>query len=231
MCGDYLRNRRDVERFWMLVRHNPGLVQITFPRIGTIEDMSQDYVLETLSTMKNLKDLDLEWMPLDLPTLLNAVPQLQRLRGFALERLSSLQQDYSKLRHLSYPNKIDICELLNLLGHLPGLEELQLWQILVMPSASPTNMKAIVSSSASFPRLKTLRLDGAISSFEDEFVSLLIGLFPSLVRLWIGTFRPATRNVLWEKCYLLESINGRGEAGPIVAWRDRRAKDAFNRQR
>ncbi|KAK3841529.1 MAG: hypothetical protein J3R72DRAFT_445055 [Linnemannia gamsii] len=231
MCEDYLRCRRDVERFWMLVRHNPGLVHITFPRIGTIEDMLQDYVLETLLTMKNLKGLDLEWMPLDLPTLLNVVPQLQRLRGFALERLSSLQQDYSRLRYLSYRNEIDIPGLLHLLNHLPGLEELQLWQVLVMPSASSTDMMAIISTSALFPQLKTFRLDGSISSFEDKFISLLIGLFPSLVQLWIGILRSATRNELWQKCYFLESINGRRDAGPIVAWRDRRAKDAFNRQR
>ncbi|KAF9119925.1 hypothetical protein BGW39_011806, partial [Mortierella sp. 14UC] len=230
MCEDYLRHGRDVERFWTLARHNPGLVLITFPRIGTIEDVTQEYVLETLSMMKDLKELDLEWMPLDLPALLDAAPQLGRLRGFALEKLLSLQQDYNRLRYLNYRNKIDIPELLQLLNHLPQLEELQIWQIRVMPKASSTAMRTVVSASALSPQLKALRLDGAISSIEDKFVSLLIGLFPSLIRLWIGSLRTATKNALWETCHYLESINDRRDEGPVVAWRDRRAKDAFNRK-
>ncbi|KAF9117013.1 hypothetical protein BGW39_002512, partial [Mortierella sp. 14UC] len=70
------RYKRAVERFWLLIRQNPGLVRLKCPSIDVIDDIPKEFILETFSLLSNLKDLDLERMRLDIRIPLDALPQL-----------------------------------------------------------------------------------------------------------------------------------------------------------
>ncbi|KAF9540489.1 hypothetical protein EC957_004062 [Mortierella hygrophila] len=178
------RHQRDIEQLFSLIRQNPGLVRITFP--GTIKDLPTGLLTETLGGLRNLKELDLEWVALDVEVALEAVPGLEKLRGYALTGFTSLQRSYGALRVLSYQRDIEFLSLLVMLKHLPGLEELWLWKIVSnTPSSSYRIVNAAVSATELFPQVRVLRLDGPLTIQDDALIALLVRLFLGLVRFWI----------------------------------------------
>lgn len=208
------RLQRDIEQLFSLIRQNPGLVRITFPGIKVLPT---GLLLETLGGLRNLRELDLEWIALDVKVVLDAVPGLEKLRGYALTGFTSLQRSYGALRILSYRRDIEFLSLLVLLKHLPGLEELWLWQIISnIPSSSYTILNAAVATKEQFPQVRVLRLDGPLTTQGDALIALLVGLFPGLSRLWIPVVREEVMKALEEKCCWLKDIHC-GER-TIKAW-------------
>ncbi|KAH7044367.1 hypothetical protein BKA57DRAFT_538288 [Linnemannia elongata] len=65
-CNQKSWRRYVIGRFWILVRQNPGLVRLRLPHLGVMNDESPEYTIDSLSMLKNLKDLDLDGMLLDL---------------------------------------------------------------------------------------------------------------------------------------------------------------------
>ncbi|OAQ35808.1 hypothetical protein K457DRAFT_120595 [Linnemannia elongata AG-77] len=100
LCNQKSWRRYVIGRFWNLVRQNPGLVRLRLPRLGVMNDESPEYTIDSLSMLRNLKDLDLDGMLLDVGLLLSVVPQLERLRVIMLWNFTPLLQDYSSLRRL-----------------------------------------------------------------------------------------------------------------------------------
>ncbi|KAF9328673.1 hypothetical protein BGZ91_000905, partial [Linnemannia elongata] len=176
-----IRLRGTVERFFLLVLQNPKLVQIQFPMHGIMKDVSKAYVFETLSHLRNLKELNLVWLPLDLPTLLDTVPQLERLQGRDIQDLGRLQQPYPNLRVLGIRTYVLFTNLLVMLNHLPNLEELQIESILGEPESVVPYKEAIrtLETSAPFLRLRTLQVDNQLRP-GDKYMALFLRLVPNL---------------------------------------------------
>ncbi|KAF9138120.1 hypothetical protein BG015_002479 [Linnemannia schmuckeri] len=219
-----IRYRGTVERFFLLIRQNLSLVRIQFPIHGVMKDVSQEYVFEALSQLRNLKELNLVWLPLALPTLLDTVPRLERLQGHSFPDLGSLQHQYPNLRTLSIRTYILFTNLLSMLNHLPGLEELQIESVLGEPESVVPYKEAcrIVETSAPFLRLRTLQVDNQLRP-GDKYMALFLRMIPNLIRLVNLTLVYAVKNALWEYCYFLDEI--RIVDGPNVeAWRERRAQ-------
>lgn len=219
-----IRLRGTVERFFLLVLQNPKLVQIQFPMHGIMKDVSKAYVFETLSYLRNLKELNLVWLPLDLPTLLDTVPQLERLQGRDIPDLGRLQQPYPNLRVLGIRTYVLFKNLLVMLNHLPNLEELQIESILGEPESVVPYKRAIrtVETTPPFLRLRTLQVDNQLRP-GDKYMALFLRLVPNLVRLVNLTIVYAVRKALWEWCFYLDEIRivGGPDVGP---WRERRAQ-------
>ncbi|KAK5799471.1 hypothetical protein F5H01DRAFT_400173 [Linnemannia elongata] len=224
------RLQRDIEQLFSLIRQNPGLVRITFPGIKVLPT---GLLLETLGGLRNLRELDLEWIALDVKVVLDAVPGLEKLRGYALTGFTSLQRSYGALRILSYRRDIEFLSLLVLLKHLPGLEELWLWQIISnIPSSSYTILNAAVAAKEQFPQVRVLRLEGPLTTQGDALIALLVGLFPGLSRLWIPVVREEVMKALEEKCCWLKEIHC-GERtikawGAVLQRRRQREESYFN---
>ncbi|KAG0060524.1 hypothetical protein BGZ89_012205 [Linnemannia elongata] len=219
-----IRLRGTVERFFLLVLQNPKLVQIQFPMHGIMKDVPKAYVVETLSHLRNLKELNLVWLPLDLPTLLDTVPQLERLQGRDIPDLGRLQQPYPNLRVLGIRTYVLFKNLLVMLNHLPNLEELQIESILGEPESVVPYKRAIrtVETTPPFLRLRTLQVDNQLRP-GDKYMALFLRLVPNLVRLVNLTIVYAVRKALWEWCFYLDEIRivGGPDVGP---WRERRAQ-------
>ncbi|KAF9279892.1 hypothetical protein BGZ88_012484 [Linnemannia elongata] len=219
-----IRLRGTVERFFLLVLQNPKLVQIQFPMHGIMKDVSKAYVFETLSHLRNLKELNLVWLPLDLPTLLDTVPQLERLQGRDIPDLGCLQRLYPNLRVLGIRTYVLFTNLLGMLNHLPNLEELQIESILGEPESVVPYKEAIrtVETTAPFLRLRTLQVDNQLRP-GDKYMAIFLRLVPNLVRLVNLTIVYAVRKALWEWCFYLDEIRivGGPDVGP---WRERRAQ-------
>ena len=219
-----IRLRGTVERFFLLLQQNPRLVHIQFPMHGVMKDVSKDYIFETLSHLRNLRELNLVWLPLDLPTLLDTVPQLERLQGRDIPGLGCLQQPYPNLRALSIRTFVLFTNLLTMLNHLPSLEELQIESILGDPESVVPYKEAIRIAETSFPflRLRTLQVDNQLRP-GDKYMVLFLRLVPNLVRLVNLTIVYAVKKALWEWCFYLDEIRIVG--GPDVGlWRERRAQ-------
>lgn len=222
---DAVEDRKAVEWFWILVQENLGLFRLKLPTThSAMDNLVVEYMEESLSTLKNLKELDLERLWLDIKIPLDALPRLERLQGYMFQGLTTLQQDYNMLRYLAFDNTIEIPDLLQLLRRLPGLEDLRIGGI--RKRVPMETSKQLIEVSGKFPRLREFRSGGQAHS-EDRFVALLVGkLFPELRRLWMRLVGEETRRALWEGCYFLESLGECGGAeGGIEAWRERREKD------
>lgn len=220
-----IRHRRTIERFFILIRRNPGLVRLQFPMHGTMKDVAREYIWETLSLLRNLKELNLVWLPLDLPTLLDTVPQLQRLRGHDFPGLGSLQHDYPNLWVLHIRTYVKFTQLLDMLKHLPMLEKLRVESVLGDPESVLPYKEAcrIAETTPPFLQLRVLQVDNQLRS-GDKYMALFLRMIPNLVRLENLTIVSAVKKALWEYCYYLDEIRIVG--GPDVElWRERRAKD------
>ncbi|KAG0298393.1 hypothetical protein BGZ97_004050 [Linnemannia gamsii] len=220
-----IRHRGTVERFFILIRQNPGLIRLQFPMHGVMKDVSKEYVFETLSHLRSLKELNLVWLPLDIPTLLDTVPQLQRLQGHDLPGLGSLQHDYPSLRVLDIRAWVKFTQLLDVLKHLPRLEKLRMESVLGdLESVVPYKEACrIAETTPPFSQLRSLQVDNQLRP-GDKYILLFLRLIPNLVRLENLTIVYKVKQALWEHCYYLDDIRIVG--GPDVElWRERRAKD------
>ncbi|KAG0282890.1 hypothetical protein BGZ96_012742 [Linnemannia gamsii] len=192
---------------------------------GIMKDVAREYIIETLSLLRNLRVLNLVWFLLNLPTLLDTVLQLQRLQGHDLPGLGSLQQDYPNLRALDIRTHVKFTQLLEGLKHLPRLEKLRIESVLGDPESVVSYKEAcrITDTTPPFSQLRFLQVDNQLWS-GDKYMVLLLRLIPNLVRLENLTIVPTVKEALWEYCYYLDEIRIVG--GPDAElWRERRAKD------
>ncbi|KAF9920110.1 hypothetical protein FBU30_010111 [Linnemannia zychae] len=220
-------DRHEMNRFWLLVHRNPSLVQLKVPFIEILDYFSQDFYVETFSRMRYLKELNLKWLSIDINVVLNALPQLERLKGYRLDELENIQQTHNNLRYLKH-EEIEIPVLINLMRHLPNLEELDIlslhlhWMTFELASQ-------IVSETEQFPQLKTFIIESYFSYQDDEFYALVVRLFPGLVRIVMQSLPLETKMALWKHCFDLEDIDvvdGK-DSEVIRAWEERREQDSY----
>lgn len=215
------KEKRIVECFWSLVRQNPSLTSLVLPNLSYMSKLSKEYIAEALSQLKKLTDLDLEWLPLDAKILLDALPQLKRLRGCSIENLLSLQRNYNNLQYLYHCSDVKISIVLLMLKHLPGLEKLRLWRILEEPPVG--TLSTVVARTAPFLRLRIFEIEWTLPH-EDPYIALFVQLLPNLRRFSNLMVHIQTKKALWDHCYYLETLNGRADV-VVELWRQRRAKD------
>ncbi|KAF9325518.1 hypothetical protein BGZ91_002355 [Linnemannia elongata] len=226
ISGENLRHRWMFERFFSLIRQNPGLVRIQFPLHGAVMTASKTYIFETLSLLRKLKELDQARLQLDMATLLETVPQLERLRRSDFPSLFSLQQQYPSLRVLHLGTFVNFTPLLEMLKHLPGLEELRFEGILGDPGATYTVSRDNAEASESFRNLSTLQFDDQWRhEGTHRYIVLLLRLVPNLVRLLGLEIHGEVKKALWDYCYFLDEIRDVNQ-WDIEPWRQRRADDA-----
>ncbi|KAG0060523.1 hypothetical protein BGZ89_012204 [Linnemannia elongata] len=222
------RQRRDMEWFWQLVDQNPRLVCVHFPHTAFINHLSQVYILETVSRIKNLRELNTRLMTLDLSTLLDTLPQLERLECSPSRGTATLSKNHLKLQQLKCLDSVQVSRFMEVLKHLPRLESLVLSRI-IPEKGPPTSTYEILCETVSttgvtFPQVRELRVYW-MSRHEERYVVVMLGLFPELRRVWLPHTFVDVRKAMWEKCYWLEEINGR-RVGVVDEWKERRAKDA-----
>ncbi|KAK3841530.1 MAG: hypothetical protein J3R72DRAFT_445056 [Linnemannia gamsii] len=221
------RHRQDIEYLWALLRQNPDLTYIAFPPLGPItvaDNFTKEYLFETLSVLKNLRELDLDRMPMEIETVLEALPRLGRLSGCGLHGFISLQKEYPCLRSLSCRISVEVTHLLQLLKYLSGLNELVLWQLTIKTCLPPyTDLTSALSASSPFPQLQAFRLDGPVLRGMDGVIALFVRLFPRLESIRVASHVPETIQALWECSFFLDSVIVAGGAD-VGAWRERRAK-------
>lgn len=222
VVNEDLRRKITVERFWSLVRQNPGLVQLKLPYLGPMNDLSKEYVVNMLLALKDLRDLDLELTLLDARMVLCLFPKLERLRIYNLDALLTLPAGelYGHLRSLGLRTYVMLSHAWKVLDHLPGLDELWIKGIAVEPIVELREVMAS-SSIVALPLIRSLRIDKILLR-DDESLALFVRRFPRLVEFRAKLNR-ATAEALWDHCYFLEDINGEDEAA--VMWKRRRLED------
>ncbi|KAF9119013.1 hypothetical protein BGX30_004149 [Mortierella sp. GBA39] len=241
IVNEDLRRKITVERFWSLVQQNPGLVRLRFPTLGAMNDLSKEYILERLLALKELRDLDLELTLLDARTMLRLFPKLERLGIYNMDGLLMLpaQEQYRNLRHLGLRTYVLFTNVLKVLHHLPGLEELWIKGVAVEPvghlrttlASIPITLSSNGPSTrgnevvVSPPVIKAFYIDETLPR-DDESIALLVRRFPRLVQIRAGVNR-ATKKALWEHCYYLEEMHG--VKGGAEAWKRRRIEDKRKR--
>ncbi|KAK3841513.1 MAG: hypothetical protein J3R72DRAFT_153060 [Linnemannia gamsii] len=70
-----------IECLYSLIIRSPGLTSPAFPHLNSMNDVSAEFRLSTLQSMKQLKELNMKQTALSMSTLLSNVPQLERLRS------------------------------------------------------------------------------------------------------------------------------------------------------
>lgn len=223
-----MHKRQDMEWFWKLVIQNPGLVHLQFPQTTIINILSQAYILEVISRIKNLRELSMKWMNVDLSTVLDILPQLERLECSPYQGSFALSKDYSNLRQLKYYKSVQVSRFIEVLKHLPRLESLELSRIIAEEISPPSTYeilrKMVSTTGVTFPQVRELRVL-AMTQKQERYVMVMLGLYPELRRLWLPSTFGGVRKVVWERCYWLESFRDR-EEGFVDEWKERRAKDA-----
>lgn len=219
---------RDIEWFWQIVLQNPGLVRLQLPQTTIINILSQAYILETISRIRNLRELSTKWMNVDLSTVLDTLPQLERLECSPYWGSVTLSRDYSNLRQLKYFSSFQVSRFIEVLKHLPKLESLELSRV-IPEESPPTSTYEILCEKVSttgvmFPQVREFRVLW-MSPHEERYAMVMLGLFPELRRLWLPTTFGDIRKVMWERCYWLEEIKDRRD-GVVDEWKERRAKNA-----
>ncbi|KAG0299619.1 hypothetical protein BGZ97_003616 [Linnemannia gamsii] len=219
--GENIFHRILVGIFWNLVQRNPELTKITFPNIATMDDTASAFVFTNLRAVKNLKELDLTRTHLDMGNLLSSVPQLQRLKGYALTDIYSLEQKHAALRSLDLsPSCAQIHRLLCMMVRcLPGLEELRFKKV---TRESSNHHISMMPECPAFPPLRRLFID-EVSELDDKDVALFVGRLPGLLQIQIPTVFAEMEKALWDSCVLLEEVHG-DNAFSLDAWKERRAK-------
>ncbi|KAH7044411.1 hypothetical protein BKA57DRAFT_469588 [Linnemannia elongata] len=214
------------EPIWVLIRQNLGLRRLAFPYEPTLKDLPQTFVISTLSSLKHLKALDLEYNSLEGNAFQSAVPNLERLRTYNPENLSSLQKNYSSLRSLKIPKVMRVDTLLAVMDRLPGLEELGVLQISSYGVISTTAVTAGLLTS--FPSLRVLTIN-MVGKEDDQAIAVLVIRLPGLVRVRMPRILQNTKKALWNTCYHLDDIGSYTHDTYetwAIYWRKRRAKGA-----
>ncbi|KAK3820663.1 MAG: hypothetical protein JOS17DRAFT_340823 [Linnemannia elongata] len=222
------RKRHEMEWFWQLVFQNPGLVRLQFPQTTSINDLSQAFILEGLSRVKNLRELNTRGMGLDLSTALDVLPRLELLQCSPWRGNFTISNDHSNLRQLRYFKVVQVSMFIEVLKHLPRLESLEFTRITAEENP-PTSTyeifcETVSTSGVKFSQIRELKVI-VMRQLEERYVMVMLGLFPKLRRLWLPQISRDVRKVMWEKCYWLEEIDNRRD-GVVDEWKERRAKDA-----
>lgn len=211
---------RFLERFWVLVRQNPDLIQLIVPDYESTLDVPGEHSLNTLRWLKKLTILDMGRMVVDVNVVVTALPHLERLQGDNLLGLFALQRKYPSLRALHCRCDFRISGALHILSPLPNLEELLIKK--GVPEQPYKVLKEIVDAVVPFPNLTFLMVNWTWAD-EDRSVALLVSLFPGLRRFWTLNLGKDVREVLWRGCYDLDEIYcHRTVNGSAEAWRRRR---------
>ncbi|KAF9913894.1 hypothetical protein FBU30_002970, partial [Linnemannia zychae] len=155
---DSIINRHEVDRFWLLVHRNPSLVRLSVPYMDSMDYLSQEFYFKTFSRLCHLKELVLQGIKMDISIVLKALPQLERLYGVGLRQFSASQQNHNHLRYLNIGTAIKTSEIVSLLKHLPGLEELRIYKIEMEPLPFVPESK-IVRSTEPFPQIRMFSID------------------------------------------------------------------------
>ncbi|OAQ24742.1 hypothetical protein K457DRAFT_23771 [Linnemannia elongata AG-77] len=82
--------RYSLERFWALIRQNPYLARLSFPQLASVHDLLQEFILDSLMSLHHLRDLNVEWLSLDIRSVLRSLPKLERIH--VLEHLPGLEE-------------------------------------------------------------------------------------------------------------------------------------------
>ncbi|KAF8944621.1 hypothetical protein BGZ47_003991 [Haplosporangium gracile] len=143
-----------LERFWALVRQNPGLIQLIVPGREPMLEMPGEHNINILRRLKYLTILDMGRMMLDVNIVLTFLPQLERLQGDTLLGLFALQKDYPGLRYLHCRCDFRISGALQMLSHLPNLEELSIKKSI--PEQPYDILKKVVGAVDPFSKLTLL---------------------------------------------------------------------------
>lgn len=177
------RQRHRVKWFWILVRQNPGLARLSLPDLDAMNDLSKDYIVETLVSLERLAELDLGRTLLDSQILLRALPKLKHLRVFNLNGLLSMrpEEQYAGLRSLGIRGCVRISEVLEVLDHLPGLEELRFKGVVSEP-IDVLRKDVLAAESRRDLQLKSLCID-EVYERNEKYIELLKGQCRHLVHM------------------------------------------------
>ncbi|OAQ35789.1 hypothetical protein K457DRAFT_13008 [Linnemannia elongata AG-77] len=217
-----------MEWFWQLVLQNPGLTRLHFPQTNLINILPQSYILEAVSRIKNLRELNTRLMDVDLSTLLDTLPQLERLSCSPFRRSVTLSKNYSNLLRLEYLRSVQVSRFIEVLKHLPRLESLMLSRIIAeedLPTSTYEILCETVSTAVvTFLQVREFEIH-RMSSHEEQYVAMMLGVFPEVRRLYVPGLPVEIRKVMWEKCYWLEEFRDLSDR-ILDEWKKRRTKDA-----
>ncbi|KAK3831846.1 MAG: hypothetical protein JOS17DRAFT_744512 [Linnemannia elongata] len=219
--------RHFIERIWILLRQNPYLTRLSFPNLGSLSSLPQKFILDSLMSLHHLRDLDANWLPLDIQTILRTLPKLERVhvKDLVMQFPFLPGERFHGLRMLSIRLVVLLGEVFKMLEHLPGLEELRLqavrtdWMI--------QSLQAIINAAAEsrvrdLSAVKTLQYASMQSQWEDQYIAFLVGQFPQLSRIKVPILWRKTEQALWENCYFLDEIDSLNAGSKIYKWRRRR---------
>lgn len=177
------RQRLRVKSFWILVRQSPGLARLSFPDLDAMNDVSKDYIVETLLSLERLAELDLGRTLLDSQVLLRSLPKLKYLRAFNLNGLLSMspEEQYAGLRSLGICGCVRISEVLEVLDHLPGLEVLSFKGVVSEP-IDVLRKEVLAAEARRDLQLKSLSIDEVYERHE-KYIELLKGQCRHLVHM------------------------------------------------
>ncbi|KAF9119922.1 hypothetical protein BGW39_011803 [Mortierella sp. 14UC] len=157
--NEHERHRHAIGELWHPTRRNHRLASLALPHLQSMNDLSKEVVVNTLSLLPNLKDLNLQYLSLDAETLLRTAPQLERPEGSAITGIFALQQQHPTLRSLSLNTYINVSKHLLGLAHLPNLQDLRFKGVLSEPFGVLVSVALMVPGRHGFRSIKLLQLD------------------------------------------------------------------------
>ncbi|KAG0374778.1 hypothetical protein BGX24_009980 [Mortierella sp. AD032] len=224
----YLRDTSIAQNYWLLILQNPGLVSLTLPTFNGMDNIfTSEFICSTLSTLKNLKELNLRGTKVDALKVLQVAPHLELLQMSHWNQLFCLTEDFMSLRTLILDIYVNIDLLLKALDRLPGVTYLRVDYLRgdgsefshITAAFVASRKKAENGQLLSVRTLEILRIPWAL----EHLVVLLVQLLPSLVDFRSPkVLHDDIKDALWEHCYFLDANNGKEGA---ARWRERRMKD------
>ncbi|KAF9156797.1 hypothetical protein BG015_001129 [Linnemannia schmuckeri] len=199
------QNWETMQKFFMLVTHNPGLKQLqldrTLKNLASIQDI--EFIYQILSTLSELTTFENSFLALDLSRLLNSVPRLHTL-GFAEESNHHnllLTTPHPQLRSLNVDNFVESRTFFTLLGNLPNLDRLS-FHGFNNYSEFCLDGPAILNNTSS--KLQVLRFHSQTSSKDQYIAEQVLPWLPNLTEFRIDVLTTAIAQALVRYCPLLE---------------------------
>ncbi|KAF9324661.1 hypothetical protein BGZ91_002826 [Linnemannia elongata] len=201
--------------FWMLLRENRGLQVLRLDESlkGFMSVVSSEYFMETLAPLKDLVDLENDFVQVDLAAVLQAVPDLRRYAKFTNPFGSfSLTQPVRRLIHVELNKSTSCEELLQFLRNSPNLESLSIHSLHRAPVLDANDTETLTDDSPS--QLQRLQIS-MLMNIDGHLLDTVLPWIPDLRTLHLTRLYGRPVRSIVEHCSALTTIEG-SNMGPIV---------------
>ncbi|KAG0273197.1 hypothetical protein BGZ95_010983 [Linnemannia exigua] len=195
------------KHFWTFLRNNRQLKSLCLNKSldEFLEDVSVPYLVDTLASLKDLSELENNYIAIDLDQILGRVSNLKRYNSMFSPTGSGVSNQTSlQLRSAGFLGVCAYREFLRILSRAPNLEFLSVGGVSVIGGVDSTDAANIMNDRPS--QLATLRLGFHSKTLLDVHMNDVFSWIPHLTTLTITQLVPSTAQSLSTFCTNLETV-------------------------